>query len=911
MTFLNSRNIFSFVWALLLFSWLNSQGENNPIHAAEHAYHLGEISAHERLVRIAESLYGLGDSRATEHGKPLKCGTGYALQIFNSMHQFSPSLQASLRKAFLRPSLQNNYDTPEGHFKVHYNTTGQDAVYQPYADHSPRDGHPDFVNRIGNYLEYAYSLMVDSLDYLPPPSDMGAGGDERYDAYLKARTNTYGLTQPESPTLQYSGHYAYTSYMEIHPNFDNFPRSPDESAKVTAAHELFHAIQLGYNAGYTDNQNIWFMEVSSTWMEDIAWPDINDYFDYLPDFFSAPWESLTLVNSAHEYGSVVWALFLSQRFDVKLMHTIWNIAVKNNALNAIDNGLETVGSSLSHAFTEFTLWNYFTGLGERGSPPFPHYEDARFYPQVSLTQLHQDFPVKDYTPYASRLPDGLGSNYVEFHVDPLSKKTLFFKGLDIYGWGVNVVGIRENKYQILSPVFLEQNSARLSFENFDKLILIPAVTSRIGDQVSYSYSLYPYTNELLLSIKEVSVPDDNNGRIEPGETSRLVCHLYNQGDPLTHIDVSLLCDAPGVHLVDSTLSFPTIAKGSFSNDHAPFTVSIADNFEPQTIEFRLKLESSNGDSLALPFSLPIGFAQTLLVNDRSQNEVISFYKNVLDSLPLFYETVETIDSTAPYFLNERSTLIWVAQDSLDNTAQDKLEGFLENDGKLILIGDQITLNTKDKSLFNNILNVDVGEQVQDPILLGISDESISQGQYAGFLVNVQSAPKDVLRPIPPAVPVFHYLKEDHVAAVKYAGDYHFVYFAFPLHFLQRNHSSFVEPDIIFKRALAWLDNPIVRIVQQSLLPADFCLHPNFPNPFNESTTIAVDVPQHLDNASLQIFNLRGQLVKTLFNGECKAGHHRFYWQGQNENGQSVSSGTFLLHFNSPEFQQTQKLVLLR
>lgn len=911
MIFLKRLDRFTFICLVVLFSWLNSHGEHNSIRSAEHAFQLGEISGYERLVRIAESLYDLDDSQVTENEKPLKCGAGYALQIFNSMDQFSPSLRASLRKAFSRPSLQNTFDTPEGHFKIHYNTTGRDIVYQSSVDNSPGDGHPDFINRIGQYLEYAYTLMVDSLNYLPPPNDMGAGGDDRYDVYLKARTNIYGLTQPESPSIQYSGHHAYTSYMEMHPNYDNFPRSPDASAKVTAAHEFFHAIQLGYNARYVENRNIWFMEISSTWMEEIAWPEVNDYFDYLPEFFSTPWKSLTLFNGAHEYGSVVWALFLSQRFNVELMHTIWNEAVNYDALNAIESGLESVNSSLRHAFTEFTLWNYFTGLGERGDPPFPHYEDARFYPHVSLTHYHQEFPIDDYTPHAKRLPDGLGSNYVQFNLDTLSKKTLNFNGTEIYGWGLNMVGIRENQYEILSPTFSEQNTARLNFENYEELILIPAVTSRIGEQVSYSYSLYPYTSELLMSIKDVTVADDFNGRIEPGETGRIVCHLYNQGAPLTHLDVSLSCKVSGVHLVDSTLSFPKIAKGSFSNDDAPFTIEIADDVEPQIVDFNLALESIDGDSLQLPFSLPIGFAQTLVVNDRSQKDVISFYESVLDSMALFYETVETSDTTAEYFLNERSTLIWIAQDSLGKAEQEKLSEFLSRNGKLVLVGDQIVKKTKDQSFFSKILNVQIGEQVEDPIILGIYDDTISQGQYAGFSAHVQNTPKDVLQPVAQALPVFHYLNEKHVAAVKYAGDYDFVYFAFPLHYLQKNHSSFLRPDVILKRSLAWLENPVISIVPQPLHPEAFRLHPTYPNPFNESTTISFDVPKHIKSASVQVFNIQGQLVKTLFKGEFSPGQHRFHWHGRMENGRSVSSGTFLLRFNSSEFQHTRKLILLR
>lgn len=71
---------------------------------------------------------------------------------------------------------------------------------------------------------------------------------------------------------------------------------------------------------------------------------------------------------------------------------------------------------------------------------------------------------------------------------------------------------------------------------------------------------------------------------------------------------------------------------------------------------------------------------------------------------------------------------------------------------------------------------------------------------------------------------------------------------------------------------------------------------NYPNPFNESTVIPIFIGarSHID---LTVFDLRGQLVKTLANQIYPPGHYSFEWDGQDENGRAVGSGVFIYRLN--------------
>ncbi|NIR70305.1 T9SS type A sorting domain-containing protein, partial [candidate division KSB1 bacterium] len=76
------------------------------------------------------------------------------------------------------------------------------------------------------------------------------------------------------------------------------------------------------------------------------------------------------------------------------------------------------------------------------------------------------------------------------------------------------------------------------------------------------------------------------------------------------------------------------------------------------------------------------------------------------------------------------------------------------------------------------------------------------------------------------------------------------------------------------------------------IPQEFVLQQNYPNPFNPTTTITYGLPVDA-KVSIKIFNILGQLVKTLVDENQKAGIKSVTWQGTNDAGRSVASGVYL------------------
>ena len=92
-------------------------------------------------------------------------------------------------------------------------------------------------------------------------------------------------------------------------------------------------------------------------------------------------------------------------------------------------------------------------------------------------------------------------------------------------------------------------------------------------------------------------------------------------------------------------------------------------------------------------------------------------------------------------------------------------------------------------------------------------------------------------------------------------------------------------------------------------PRDFGLQ-NYPNPFNPSTTISYFLPEK-SPVKLQIFNLLGQPVRILTEGEQPAGSHSVVWDGRDENGSPLSSGIYFYRLQSRTYSAVNRMLLLK
>ena len=85
---------------------------------------------------------------------------------------------------------------------------------------------------------------------------------------------------------------------------------------------------------------------------------------------------------------------------------------------------------------------------------------------------------------------------------------------------------------------------------------------------------------------------------------------------------------------------------------------------------------------------------------------------------------------------------------------------------------------------------------------------------------------------------------------------------------------------------------------------------NYPNPFNPETSISFHLANS-QNVEIGVYNIRGQLVKTIINDTLEKGNHTITWNGTDSNNTAVSSGVYFYKFISADLTQVNKMILLK
>jgi hypothetical protein len=390
------RNVRTALLVALVFGSLCSAvvaaPENEPSFAAiDAAVEAGKLSARDALeekLRIAfAAQLGDVDSGPGLPAAPIKCATDLLWQAGQERESLTADAQALLSRLESLPSVSALiYDTPEGHFRVLYETAGTDAVP---PDDGNMNGIPDYVEWTGEAMEQSWALLSDGYGF-PSPA---LGINTRYEVELKDLGAVYGYTQAGSRP---GGTFIvinsdFEGFYQLYPNLIN--EDPDGrirgAIRVTSAHEFKHASQYA-ESGWTEFPQGW-NELDATWTEDIVFTQVNDYYNYLLANGS-PFRSPSTSLNAASYEDSTWEHFMSQRFGVELVRAYGDRRALKKATErpAVSYYEAFVAQEINWAegWGEYTVWNYLSGTRARVGWGF---EEAARYPTATV-QAYPSLP---------------------------------------------------------------------------------------------------------------------------------------------------------------------------------------------------------------------------------------------------------------------------------------------------------------------------------------------------------------------------------------------------------------------------------------------------------------------------------------------------------------------------------------
>jgi hypothetical protein len=344
-----------------------------------------------------------------------KCGFGIQAQVVNRWKEFSEAQRAEVSMLMKVHVMQS--DTVAGHFRISYDTSGinEPALLDDKNQRIPNSAKA-YIHVVAQIFNHVWDVEVDQMGFTAPPME---SGQSYYNILVTSETSDeYGSTTPIMPQVNGTDvPPRYCSSITIDNDYKGFASSGIHGLEVTAAHEFHHAIQIGSYGLFDIDKYRYVHELTSTWMEEVVYTDVNDYYNYLPDYFGRfrDGRSLNSNPGAGGYERCVWALFLSKQYGASVMRTVWehmrnspyqaNVYVFLNSNAAV---LSSMGTTLQTAFAEFTKWNYFTS--DRADT-VNYYPEGNHYPRFEPLQKIDFYNTSSV---ASGTVQSLSSSMYEF-----------------------------------------------------------------------------------------------------------------------------------------------------------------------------------------------------------------------------------------------------------------------------------------------------------------------------------------------------------------------------------------------------------------------------------------------------------------------------------------------------------------
>lgn len=320
----------------------------------------------------------------------------------------------------------------------------------------------------------------------------------------------------------------------------------------------------------------------------------------------------------------------------------------------------------------------------------------------------------------------------------------------------------------------------------------------------------------------------------------------------------------------------------------------------------------------------------LLVNDAlPTNAYGQYYLTSMDTTGVLYGYWDNRKANALSVLGNFDVLVWFTGDdsltTLTQTERDSLSEFLDRGGNLLLSSKNLGQNVSDTAVFyNSYLKADFDTfnvaaayitsigQVALPISHGTPD-TLAIMATSGVAGNYKSI--DRMFPMPGAESVFQFKTIGGSSVIRCStGVYRTVFASVPLESMASNTPGKLSRTEFIARVLRWFGIPAFYKVEgepEALVYGKTAiLNQARPNPFTSNTSISFVLP-NASQVSLKVYNILGQEIASLYDGNQSAGAHEISWNGLDNSGRKVSNGVYLYRLTAGNQSLTKKMVKIK
>ncbi len=401
------------------------------------------------------------------------------------------------------------------------------------------------------------------------------------------------------------------------------------------------------------------------------------------------------------------------------------------------------------------------------------------------------------------------------------------------------------------------------------------------------------------------------------ETQSFPTRIMNVGTMGDIYDVTLSYDHPaswGASVCIGANCLPpgttNVAVPVSAGQEEEISVDITPILEAGQGNLTVTVTSQNvpGNSWSKTFSVISGNTHLLLVDDDASESYDAYYKAAIEANGYTYGTWDRdadgkVDSS---LLNSFRCVVWNVGwgfPSLDATDRAAIEAFLTGGGSLFLSGQDIGWDFYDVSgsqygnqvwFQNHFGAYYMSDDTNDLTLDGVAGDPIGDGLAfsigGGDGANNQEYPSEI-NPFNGGVGCLTY-SNGREGGVRFDnGTFKTVYFSFGFEGI----STAADRSLIMGRVLDWLELDMVPVGDSiPLKPFLASMPAAHPNPFNPKTIIKFDIGgQNPAIVKIDLYNVAGRKIRSLFQGEVQPGPQSFDWNGRNDAGGAAASGLYL------------------